>query len=87
MTETLSAILYPIILIILWMLWTFFSDTSCNHGKLVAFLLPLGLILFPVMIVIFYIAKFISFPVFVLLGRKQEYEKSVEKVKKIFRPF
>ena len=81
MNDTVSALLWPLILIALWVLWTLFSDTSHQHGKWVAFLIPLFPIIWLLLSLFHLLAKLCLRPLFRLLGQEDTYQAMMDKVR------
>lgn len=60
-------------MIVLWLLWSLFSETRYRHGFWVAFLLPLSPLLFPILWLIYQGVKYGSLGYFMLRGRRAEH--------------
>lgn len=65
----------------LWLLWTFFSETRHNHGILVAFLIPLSPLIILFMYLILWSIQIVLFTVYVLRGKREEYPEAIRKIK------
>ena len=81
MNESTEIIVGAIVGAALWLAWGLFSDTRHNHGFLVAFLIPLALILIPVLFIVFVLIKYTSYFIYVALGRREDHEEFMRKVK------
>ena len=80
MPENLMDLIAPIMVILFWVFWTFFSETRHNHGILVAFLLPLAPIYFVIGFILFQLIKLILYPLYSWLGRMDNYERLKQKI-------
>lgn len=74
-------LLYPALLLLFWFLFGLYSPTAHNHGRWVAFLMPLAPVIFLMVYVMLAISRLILYPVFVVAGKKQAYEDLVQLVK------
>jgi len=81
MIELTENLIGAIIMIIVWIAWTFLSETRYNHGILVAFLMPLIPIIIPVLVIVFYSIKFTSYFVFIAIGRREDHEEFIRKTR------
>jgi len=75
------------VMILMWIIWTFFSPTRYNHGIAVAFLLPLYPIFYLIAKVLFVLIKMILYPLYALRGKKEQYDQIIEKIVLIFRAY
>jgi hypothetical protein len=73
MTQFPENLIGAIIIAVLWIGCTFCSETRHNHGILIAFLLPLALILFPLLGLVYLLIKWISRVIFIALGRRDDH--------------
>jgi len=73
--ETLKLIDFfmPFFLLLLWYLFGMYSDTANNHGRFIAFLLPLMPIVLIVAYTLFAIARIMIYPFFMISGKKEKY--------------
>ncbi len=74
-------LIYPLIVLGLWILWTFFSPTRYNHGILVALMLPIVSLLMLLIFMVLGISRIVVYPLFVLVGRRANYNRAVERIK------
>ena len=58
-----------------------YSETANNHGRLIAFLLPLSPLVFLVMYLIFGVSRVLVYPFFIIFGKRKKYNAFVELVK------
>lgn len=61
------------LMLMLWLLWSLFSETRNRHGFWVAFLLPLSPLLLPILWLIHRGVKYGSLGYFILRGRRAEH--------------
>ena len=81
MTETMTTIIGAVVAVVLWLVWALCSDTRRNHGFWVAFLLPLAPVILPVLWLTYILIKYPSYFVFIALGRQEDHEEFMRKVK------
>ena len=81
MNESTEIIVGAIVVAALWLAWGLFSDTRRNHGLFVAFLIPLAPIFIPVLFIVFVLIKYTSYFIYVVLGRREDHEEFMRKVK------
>ena len=81
MTQPTETLIGAIIIAVVWIAWVFLSETRHNHGIVVAFLMPLAPIIIPVLVIVFYSIKFTSYFVFIALGRREDHEEFMRKIK------
>ncbi|WP_446008736.1 hypothetical protein [Candidatus Electrothrix sp.] len=81
--ELLNAIGFfmPFVLLLLWYLFGMYSDTANNHGRFVAFLLPLTPLIFIVMYTLLGISKILVYPFFVIFRKEEKYNNIVYLIK------
>jgi len=77
----LTDLVYPAFLLLCWFLFGMYSPTAHNHGRWVAFLMPLALLVFLAVSFMLGISRLTVYPFFLLAGRKQRYEELVDLVK------
>ncbi|MCP4977316.1 MAG: hypothetical protein GY931_14260 [Maribacter sp.] len=71
----------PFFLLLLWYLFGMYSDTANNHGRLIAFTLPLAPLVFIVMYALFGISRIMVYPFFMISGKKEKYNDFICLVK------
>ena len=81
MSENTENIVGAIVVAAIWVAWALFSDTRRNHGILIAFLMPLALIFIPVLFIVFVLIKYTSYIIYVALGRREDHEEFMRKLK------
>lgn len=81
MHDTATTSITVIVIVAVWLGWSLLSETRHNHGFWVAVLLPLWLCLLPVLWVIFMVITFLSFAMFVLIGRKSEHPEFMRQLR------
>lgn len=87
MTETTANIVGIAVAAVVWLAWTFLSETRHNHGFWVAFLMPLAPIIIPALWIIFLFIKYSSYLVFVVLQRRENHEEFIRQLKIHFGVF
>ena len=60
----------PFFLLLIWYLFGMYSDTANNHGRFVAFLLPLAPLVFIVMYTLLGISRILFYLFFMISGKK-----------------
>lgn len=81
MTQFPENLIGAIIIAALWIGWTFCSETRHNHGIWVAFFLPLALILFPLLGLVYLLIKWISGIIFIALGRRDDHAEFMRQLR------
>ena len=66
--NNIDSLILPSLLICCWFFWTFFSPTRENHGILIAFLLPPGMVLFAIIYIIYGLVRLFVYPFFFIFG-------------------
>lgn len=74
-------LLFPGLLLACWLLFGMFSMTANNHGRWVAFLVPLTPILFLAAWLLFALARVLIYPFFRLSGNSARYERALERIR------
>ena len=82
-----TELIVPLLMIAFWVFWTFCSETSHNHGRWIAFLLPPAMVLWLVAFVLFHAVRLILYPVFLLLGRRKAYTRFMARLRHMLDPF
>jgi len=81
MNETATSIVNMAVIAVLWLAWSFFSETRHNHGFWVALLMPLVLIIMPMSWIIFIFVNYSSYILFLIRGRREQHDEFMRKVK------
>ena len=79
--ETFQLLTGPMLVLIVWFVFGMYSDTAANHGRVVAFLLPLTPLFYLAVVLIFGLARVCLYPFFMLAGKKAQYEAGVSYLK------
>jgi hypothetical protein len=80
-SEPTAGIGSAVVVAVVWLAWSMFSDTRHNHGFWVAFLLPLTPVIVPVLWIVYIFIKYSSYLVFVIIGRREDHEEFIRKLK------
>mgnify|MGYP001419384426 CR=1 FL=1 len=64
-----------------WLAWGLFSETRHNHGFIVAFLMPLALVMLPLLWIVYLLIKYTTLAAFILSGRREEHAEFLRKLK------
>jgi len=73
-SEIADPVVTAIVAAVIWLAWSFLSETRHNHGFWVAFLMPLAPVIIPLLWVIYIFIKSSSYIAFILLRRREEHE-------------